>query len=154
VSPWVYEQVHKESIAAAGELGITVIGYSPLGRGFLTGKVKFEDLDKTDFRTHVPRFQENAMASNQKIIDRLTVLAEKKGVTNAQLCIAWQTTLGDHVIPLPGSSQVSRTLENFASGNITFTPEEKAELDAEIDGFQETVSGYRFPEAALGHLMQ
>lgn len=153
VSPWAYDESVKNAIAAAKELGIAVIGYSPLGRGFLTGSVKKEELAEGDFRKTSPRWAGEAGEHNQAIVDKITELAKKKGVSNAQLCIAWVASLGDHVIPLPGSSNPSRTIENFAAADIAFTPEEKAELDAAVDSFQKTVVGDRYPANAMEYLM-
>lgn len=73
---------------------MNVIAYAPLGRGFLTGKIKREDLKEGDFRLHVPRFEAEAAQTNQKIVNELGAISAKKGVTNAQLCIAWVASLG------------------------------------------------------------
>lgn len=106
----------------------------------------------------------------------MAALAQKKGCTSAQLCIAWCASLGelsiilamsvcqfqplviyiclgDHVIPLPGSSKASRTLENFLAANVLLTNEEKIELDTEVEIFQQMVSGNRYPEMFQTHLM-
>jgi len=152
VSPWCYDDKVKEVIATAKELSVNVVAYAPLGRGFLTGTIKREDLSKDDFRLQVPRFEAEHAAANQSIVDALTALAKKKGVTNAQLCIAWVASLGDHVIPLPGSSKVTRTLENFAAANIVLSPEEKEEIDAAVASF--VVSGERYPAYVQGDLMK
>lgn len=113
------------------------------------------------------------MDANQKIVDTISELAKKKGITNAQLCIAWVASLGeyvpcslrlflthltthlfigDHVIPLPGSSKSPRTLENFAAAGIVFTPEEKKGIDEAVASFQ--VVGARYPEAYQSYLMK
>jgi len=152
VSPWSYDSKTQEVIAAAKELGVNVVAYSPLGRGFLTGAVKPEDLKEGDFRLHIPRFQAEAAAANEKIVNELSQLAKKKGVTNAQLCIAWVSSLGNHVIPLPGSSKATRTSENFAAANIVLTPEEKKELDDAVASF--VVVGDRYPEQLQGDLLK
>jgi len=128
VSPWAYEEETKKVIATAADLDIPVIGYSPLGRGFLTGKVKREDLPEGDFRRHLARFQEDARIQNQKIVDALSVIAQKKGVSNAQLSLAWVSSLGPHVVPMPGSSKASRVKENSDAGKIRFNEEELQEI--------------------------
>ncbi|KAG8914822.1 hypothetical protein FRC00_010578, partial [Tulasnella sp. 408] len=97
VSPWSYEEETKKVIATAEDLKIPVIAYSPLGRGFLTGQLKKEDLPEGDMRLRFARFQDEAMAHNQKIVDALSAIAQKKGVSNAQLSLAWVTNLGPHV---------------------------------------------------------
>ncbi|KAI6036118.1 aldo/keto reductase [Pisolithus microcarpus] len=121
ISPWSYEEETKNVIATANELGIAVAGYSPLGRGFLTGQIKrFEDLP------------DDAMRHNFTIVDALSEIAKKKNVTPAQLSIAWVGALGPHVIPLPGSSHAKRTLENCAGGDIELTQEELDEINRVI----------------------
>jgi len=127
VSPWSYEDETKKVIATCKSLGIPVIAYSPLGRGFLTGKLKKEDLPEGDFRRHLDRFQDEAVIYNQKIVDALTRIAEKKGVSTAQISLAWVSSLG--VIPIPGSSKPSRVKENFAAANIELTNEELKEIN-------------------------
>jgi len=129
VSPWSYEEETKKVIATAGDLDIPVVAYAPLGRGFLTGKLKREDLPEGDFRRHLARFQEESQKHNQKIVDALTAIAEKKGVTTAQLSIAWVSSLGPNVVPLPGSSKASRVKENLDAGKIRFTEEELKEIN-------------------------
>jgi len=129
VSPWAYEQETKKVIATAKDLGVAVVAYSPLGRGFLTGKIKSRaDLDKSDFRLSLERFSEENIHKNVKIVEELTKIAERKGITPAQLCLAWVRHLGSHVIPIPGSSHKSRILENIASVNVTLDKEELIEI--------------------------
>ncbi|KAG8907151.1 hypothetical protein FRB99_005259 [Tulasnella sp. 403] len=132
VSPWAYEEETRKVIETAQELDIAVVAYAPLGRGFLTGQLKKEDLPEGDFRRNLAKFQETAAAHNHKLVEALGNIAQKKGVSNAQLCIAWVSTLGANVIPLPGSSKPSRVKENFAAGNIKFTEEELTELNQVI----------------------
>ncbi|KAF8317879.1 Aldo/keto reductase [Clavulina sp. PMI_390] len=149
VSPWTYTDEVRDVIAVAAELNVTVIAYGALGKGFLTGA---DVLKKAPGLAMFPRFEEEAMKENQKIVDTISLLAKKKGVTNAQLCLAWIASLGPHVIPLPGSSNAARTLENFAAANIVFTPEEKEEIDIAISSFQ--VVGGRYPEIMASSLMK
>ncbi|OBZ71761.1 putative aldo-keto reductase 2 [Grifola frondosa] len=128
VSPWSYEEETKKVIATASELGITVAAYSPLGRGFLTGSIKkSEDLAETDIRRNLTRFQNENIRHNTAIVDALTALAAQKGITPAQLCIAWVGALGATMLPLPGSSNAKRTLENLAGGSVVLT---QADMDA------------------------
>ncbi|KIJ68968.1 hypothetical protein HYDPIDRAFT_81085 [Hydnomerulius pinastri MD-312] len=143
VSPWSYEPETKKVIAAAKELGIAVAGYSPLGRGFLTGQIKRpEDIPEGDFRRHLPRFQEENIKHNFAIVDALTEIAKKRNVTSGQLSIAWVSALGDHVIPLPGSSHIKRTLENCAGGDVTLTEAELQEINKVIETAE--VKGTRY----------
>jgi len=116
-------------IATAKDLGVAVVAYAPLGRGFLTGKIKSRaDLGQNDIRLGYERFSEENIQKNVKIVEELTKIAERKGITPAQLCLAWVRYLGSHVIPIPGSSHKSRVLENLASVNLTLNQDELTEV--------------------------
>ncbi|KAH9853948.1 aldo/keto reductase [Lenzites betulinus] len=129
VSPTSYEEETKKVIAATAELGISVAGYSPLGHGLLTGNItKREDLEPNDVRSHFARFEEENLRHNLVIAEAIKSLAVKKGCTAAQLCIGWVSSLGDHVLPLPGSARKERTLENLAGGDVILTEDEKKEI--------------------------
>ncbi|KAG8986289.1 hypothetical protein FRB90_004104 [Tulasnella sp. 427] len=134
VSPWSYEEETERVIATAAELKIPIIAYSPLGRGFLTGQISQKTLAQDDPRRRLARFKEDAMTHNQKIIDALTVIAQAKGVTVAQLSLAWVCNLGPHIVPIPGSSKVHRVQENFAAGEIKLTEEEVKSIKDAIAG--------------------
>ncbi|OCH95019.1 aldo/keto reductase [Obba rivulosa] len=145
VSPWSYEEETEKVIATARELGISVAAYSPLGRGFLTGAIKsIDDIPEGDMRRHFSRFQPENFKWNLKLVDELKAIAEKN-ITPAQLCIAWVSSLGPHVLPLPGSSHKKRTLENLAGGDFELTPEEEAEINAAISRHE--VKGARYTDA-------
>jgi len=125
VSPWSYEEETRKVIATARELGVIVVAYSPLGRGFLTGQIKSRaDLPAGDMRLNFARFSEESIKHNVKIVDEMKVIAVKKGITPAQLSLAWIGALGSHIITIPGSSKKSRTLENLEAAHITLTTEE------------------------------
>jgi len=143
ISLFSYEEETKKVIEAGKELGITVFGYSPIGRGILSGAVSSKE-DLKGFATQVPKFQGELFEHNMKLVNVLKKFAEKKDVTLAQLAIAWVGTLGDHVIPLPGSSNEKRTKENMSSSSITFTESELKELNKIVDEFE--VKGGRYPE--------
>ncbi|KAJ7825167.1 aldo/keto reductase [Mycena leptocephala] len=129
VSVWSYEKEQKDVIATAAELGISVLAYSPLGRGFLIGTFSSRaDIPAGDFRSRMTRFSEDNMPHNLELVSKLLAIAEKKSVTPAQLCIAWVAALGPHVIPLPGSSKAARTLENCAGGDVELSAQEMAEI--------------------------
>ncbi|KAH9972578.1 aldo/keto reductase [Lactifluus volemus] len=146
VSPWSYTQETKDVIATCAELGIAVVGYSPLGRGFLTGQVrKPDDLEEGDFRRNLSRFQEDNLKHNFVIVDALTAIATRKGITAAQLSIAWVASRGPHVVPLPGSSNSKRTLENLAGGDVELSSEDLAEIDKVLE--THTVKGGRYVDA-------
>ncbi|KAG0705892.1 NADP-dependent oxidoreductase domain-containing protein [Suillus ampliporus] len=148
VSPWAYEEEAKKVIATAEELGVAVIAYSPLGRGFLTGQIKrLEDIPEGDIRRTLPRFQEDNFKSNFAIVDALTAIAKRKNVTSAQLSIAWVASLGKHVIPLPGSSHAKRTLENSAGGDVELSAEDLAEINSVINTAE--IKGNRYGHQAF-----
>ncbi|KAE9397434.1 Aldo/keto reductase [Gymnopus androsaceus JB14] len=116
--------------AAEIELNISVVAYSPLGQGFLTGSIKSPaDLPGGDHRAGYERFKEENIKANLAIVDSLKAIAEKKGITPAQLAIAWVASLGPTMIPLPGSSKASRTLENLQGGDVELTEELKGIAD-------------------------
>ncbi|KAJ7508262.1 aldo/keto reductase [Mycena galericulata] len=131
VSIWSYGTEQKDVIATAAELGVSVLAFSPLGRGFLTGAYTSRaDIPEGDFRSRFSRFSADNLPHNARIVSQLVAIADKKGITPAQLCIAWVAALGPHVIPLPGSSKAKRTLENCAGGDVVFSAEELAEITA------------------------
>ncbi|KAJ7652126.1 aldo/keto reductase [Mycena polygramma] len=129
VSPFSYEENQKKVITTAAELGISVIAYSPLGRGVLGGNIKSSaDLQEGDIRLRFSRFKDENLKHNLPIVESLDRMAKGKGITVAQLCIAWVAALGPNVIPLPGSSKASRTLENLQAGDIVLNAGELKEL--------------------------
>ncbi|KAI0356187.1 aldo/keto reductase [Trametes cingulata] len=145
VSPTSYEDETKKVLRTADELGIAVAGYSPLGSGLLTGTItSFQDLHPNDFRTHFSRFQEENLRHNVAIADALRTIAAKKGCSAAQLCIGWVGSLGDKVIPLPGSSSKKRILENLGGGEVILTEEEKQEIARVLE--EHPVKGGRYGE--------
>ncbi|KAL5514680.1 hypothetical protein ACEPAG_1996 [Sanghuangporus baumii] len=128
VSPWSYDDLVKEVLDTCGELGIIVCAYSPLGRGFLSGKYKStNDLEDGDFRKYLARFQEENFKHNMAIVESIQGIAAKKDVTPAQLCIAWICALGPHVVPIPGSSKKQRTEENCAAADVVLN---QADIEA------------------------
>ncbi|KAL5498123.1 hypothetical protein ACEPAH_2253 [Sanghuangporus vaninii] len=119
VSPWSYDAPVKEVISTCEELGIIVFAYSPLGRGFLSGKYKStQDLEDGDMRKHMARVQQDNFKHNAAIIDGVQAIAKQKGVSPAQFCIAWVSALGPYVVPIPGSSRKQRTEENCAAADV------------------------------------
>jgi len=143
VSVLSYEEETKKVIATAKELGIAVVAYSPLGRGFLSGKFKkLDDLDENNMLRHFSRFKEEAMKANYAFAEEISELAQKKGITPAQFCIAWVSALGPHVIPLPGSSTVKRTIENLAANDVELNEEDLATVSKFLE--THTVVGDRY----------
>jgi len=128
VSPWSYEEETKNVIETAKDLNVSVVAYSPLGRGVFTGSInKPADLADNQLR-QLTRFKEDNLNHNLTMVNALAQIARRKGITPAQLSISWVSSLGDHVIPLPGSSQAKRTLENLGAADVTFSMEEMKEI--------------------------
>ncbi|KAF7360473.1 Aldo/keto reductase [Mycena venus] len=137
VSLTSYEPQTKKVIETARELGVSVLGYSPVGRGLLTGKItSAADIAPGDYRHSWSRFKDGNLEHNVSVVSVFLELAVKKGVTPAQLAIAWVAALGLHVIPLPGSSNPERTLENCAAGDIELSAEEMATLNEFAESVQ------------------
>jgi aryl-alcohol dehydrogenase-like predicted oxidoreductase len=119
-----------EVIPTVRELGIGFVAYSPLGRGFLTGRIKsVDDLDPEDFRRHNARFQGENLDRNLKLVERVEEIAAEKGVKPSQLALAWVLSRGDDVVPIPGTKRVSYLEENFAAAEIELTADELRRLD-------------------------
>jgi aryl-alcohol dehydrogenase-like predicted oxidoreductase len=130
-------------------LGIGFVAYSPLGRGFLTGRFRsIDDLAPGDWRRNNPRFQGENFQSNLDLVARVEALARARGCTPAQLAIAWLLSRGQDIVPIPGSTKAERVEENAAAADIRLTPEEIAQLDA----VGETVAGARYPEGGMNTL--
>ena len=127
-------------------LGIGFVAYSPLGRGFLTGRFRsIDDLAADDWRRNNPRFQGANFAKNLELVARVEALSKKKGCTPAQLAIAWLLSRGDDVVPIPGSTRRERLEENAAAVALSLTAEDVRELEA-VAG---TVAGERYPEGGM-----
>jgi len=115
-SLWHREVETNGVLATCRELGVTFVPYSPLGRGFLTGKIqKVEDLDESDWRRTNPRFSEQALQANLKLAEAVKDLAAKKGCTPAQLALAWVLAQGDDVVPIPGTKRVRYLEDNMGA---------------------------------------
>ncbi|MBO2462724.1 aldo/keto reductase [Actinomadura violacea] len=133
-------QVGGGSVGGAGDAGDVVgwctangavfVPFSPLGRGFLTGTVTAADFEDTDFRGANPRFQEEALKANLRIVDVVKAVAERHGATPAQVAIAWTLAQGDHVIPIPGTKKQRYLRDNAAAADLDLTETDLAELDA------------------------
>jgi len=127
-------------------LGIGFVAYSPLGRGFLTGRFRsVDDLAPDDWRRNNPRFQGENFQKNLDLVARVEALARKKGCTPAQLAIAWLLSRGDDIVPIPGSTRPERVEENAAAAAIKLSADEIAALDA-VGG---AVAGDRYPEGGM-----
>ena len=127
-------------------LGIGFVAYSPLGRGFLTGRFRsIDDLAPDDWRRTNPRFQGDNLRKNLDLVAHVEALAQEKGCTPAQLALAWLLSRGTDIVPIPGSTRPERVEENAAAVDIRLSPQEIAELDAVGEG----VAGERYPEGAM-----
>jgi aryl-alcohol dehydrogenase-like predicted oxidoreductase len=135
------------------DLGIGLVAYSPLGRGFLTGQIRsLDDLPEGDWRRTNPRFQEDALRQNIALADRVNELAADRGVTPAQLALAWVLAKGLDIVPIPGTKSPERLAENAAATEVTLSDEELAALDEAVP--PEAVKGGRYADPdmrLLGH---
>eukprot|EP01114_Cavostelium_apophysatum_P014074 TRINITY_DN3553_c0_g1_i1.p1 TRINITY_DN3553_c0_g1~~TRINITY_DN3553_c0_g1_i1.p1 ORF type:complete len:324 (+),score=48.87 TRINITY_DN3553_c0_g1_i1:89-1060(+) len=150
-SPWTTDHERNGVIATCRELGIAIVAYSPLGRGFLAGKFKkFEDLDPNDWRRNSPRFQGENFQKNLQLVKEIERVAEKKGCNAAQLCLAWVMAQGDDIIPIPGTTSVQNLVANVASLKVKLDKEDLAEIRKIIESIP--VAGERYPEANMRNL--
>jgi aryl-alcohol dehydrogenase-like predicted oxidoreductase len=117
-------------LATCRELGIGFVAYSPLGRGFLSGEIKsLADLAADDWRRGMPRFQGDNFAKNLELVEHITALAKAKGVTAAQLALAWVLARGEDIVPIPGTKRRSYLEDNLRAADITLTADELARID-------------------------
>ncbi|HVB29587.1 MAG TPA: aldo/keto reductase [Terriglobia bacterium] len=137
-----------EIIAACRELGITFVAYSPLGRGFLTGKIKkIEDFPPDDWRRKGPRFQGENFQRNLDLVRRVGEIAAEKQCSPAQLALAWVLAQGENFVPIPGSSRKSHLEENLDALEVTLNSEYLARIDEVAP--KGVTAGERYPEAAM-----
>jgi aryl-alcohol dehydrogenase-like predicted oxidoreductase len=138
-------------LSTVRELGIGFVSYSPLGRGFLTGRFKApEDLPASDFRRNHPRFQGGNFEKNLELVDRVRELAQEKGVTPGQLALSWVLSQGDDIVPIPGTSTCAHLDQNIAALDIRLGPGDLSRIDAAAP--KGTTSGLRYPESAMRSL--
>jgi aryl-alcohol dehydrogenase-like predicted oxidoreductase len=127
------------------ELGIGLVPYSPLGRGFLTGKIdEHTTFDSSDFRSALPRFTPAALKANQALIDLLAKIGERKQATPAQIALAWLLAQKPWIVPIPGTTKLQRLDENLGTVAVELTPADLAEIDSAAAKI--TVQGARYPE--------
>ncbi len=129
-SLWTRDVEHDDVLATIRELGIGFVAYSPLGRGFLTGRFQSpEDIPEDDWRRHNPRFQGENFRKNLELVDEVKALADEKSVTPAQLALAWVLARGDDIVPIPGTTTREHLEQNAAAVRVALTGEELARLD-------------------------
>ena len=142
-SMW-WREPEKELIPTLEELGIGFVPFSPLGKGFLTGSVnKDTKFASNDFRSIVPRFSQENIEANQKFVEFVRIMAEKKGITPAQLALAWVSAQKPFIVPIPGTTKLHRLEENMKSAEIVLSTDEIQTLNTEISKIK--VVGERYP---------
>jgi aryl-alcohol dehydrogenase-like predicted oxidoreductase len=140
-----WREPEAEVIPTLEELGIGFVPFSPLGKGFLTGKISEDTkFDKSDFRNIVPRFTPENRKANQALVDLLARVAERKKVTPAQIALAWLLAQTPWIVPIPGTTKLHRLEENIGAVNAELSPEDLHELD--IAASKIAVQGARYPE--------
>ena len=134
-----------EVLPTVRELGIGFVAYSPLGRGFLSGRIKsVDDLEEADFRRRGPRFQEENLRQNLALVEEVEALAAEKGVTPAQLALAWVLSRGDDVVPIPGTKRRAYLEENAAAADVALTTDELERLEQAFPAG--AAAGDRYPD--------
>lgn len=136
-------------VPACADLGVGFVAYSPLGRGFLTGAIRtIDDLAPDDWRRNNPRFQDEAFEKNLEVVRKIEAWAEAKGVTPAQLALAWVLARGEHVLTIPGTRSTHRVDENAAAASVRLEADQLAELDRLAP--PAAFVGTRYPESGMG----
>lgn len=141
-----WRRPEEELLQTIEELGIGLVPYSPLGKGFLTGKIDEKTtFDKSDFRNIVPRFTPEALKANQALVDLLCMTADRKNATPAQIALAWLLAQKPWIVPIPGTTKRSRLDENIGAVTVELTSEDLREIDSAASKI--TIQGARYPEA-------
>lgn len=144
-SMW-WRKPEEDVLPVCEELGIGFVPFSPLGRGFLTGKIdENTTFDSSDFRNIVPRFTPEARKANQALVDLLRTIAERKNATPAQLALAWLLAQKPWIVPIPGTTKLHRLEENIGAVDVELTPDDLREIDDATAKI--TVQGARYPAA-------
>jgi len=140
-----WRRPEEEVLPTLAELGIGLVPFSPLGKGFLTGKIDEKTtFDKSDFRNIVPRFTPEARKANQALVDLLRTLADRKQATPAQIALAWLLAQKPWIVPIPGTTKLSRLDENIGAVAVELTAQDLSEIDSAASKI--TVQGARYPE--------
>jgi aryl-alcohol dehydrogenase-like predicted oxidoreductase len=141
-----WRRPEEELLPALEELGIGFVPFSPLGKGFLTGKIDEQTtFDKSDFRNIIPRFTPEARKANLALVDLLRDIAERKKATPAQIAIAWLLAQKPWIVPIPGTTKVSRLEENTGAAAVELTRDDLREIERALSKVE--VQGARYPEA-------
>jgi aryl-alcohol dehydrogenase-like predicted oxidoreductase len=140
-------QPENEIIPTLEELGIGFVPFSPLGKGFLTGKIdENTQLDSTDFRTTVPRFSAENRKANKALVELLNQFADQKNATPAQIALAWLLAQKPWIVPIPGTTKLNRLEENLGAVNVELTPDDLSAIEQAASEIK--IEGARYPEAA------
>jgi aryl-alcohol dehydrogenase-like predicted oxidoreductase len=140
-----WRRPEEEVLPVLEELGIGFVPFSPLGKGFLTGKINENTtFDSTDFRNIVPRFTPEARKANQALVDLLRKIAEQKKATPAQIALAWLLAKKPWIVPIPGTTKLHRLEENLGAANVQLTPEDLRDIESASSNIK--VEGARYPE--------
>lgn len=141
-----WRKPEEEVLPTCEELGIGFVPFSPLGKGFLTGKIdENTTFDKSDFRNIVPRFTPEARKVNQALVDLLRQIAERKNATPAQIALAWLLAQKPWIVPIPGTTKLHRLEENIGAANVELTPDDLREIYQAASSI--AIEGARYPEA-------
>jgi aryl-alcohol dehydrogenase-like predicted oxidoreductase len=139
-----WREPEKEILPTLEELGIGFVPFSPLGKGFLTGAISDKtEFDKTDFRSIVPRFSEEARKANQALVDALGQIVEQKNATKAQIALAWLLAQKPWIVPIPGTTKLHRLEENLGAADVQLTPDDLEAIHDVISAIG--VQGDRYP---------
>ncbi len=140
-----YRNPEKEVLPTLEELGMGFVPYSPLGKGFLTGKINENTtFDRSDFRNQLPRFTPQARRANQALVDLLGVIARRKNATPAQIALSWLLAQKPWIVPIPGTTKLTRLEENIGAAAIELAPDDLRHIENAAS--QITVQGARYPE--------
>jgi aryl-alcohol dehydrogenase-like predicted oxidoreductase len=140
-----WREPETEIIPTLEELGIGFVPFSPLGKGFLTGKIdENTKFDPTDFRNIVPRFTPEARKANQAVVDLLNSIATRLKATPAQVALAWLLAQKPWIVPIPGTTKLPRLIENLGADSVGLTPGDLREIKAASDKI--SLQGARYPE--------
>ena len=141
-----YREPEREILPTLEELGIGFVPFSPLGKGFLTGKIDDSTtFDSSDFRSSVPRFSAENRKANQALVDLLQSMAQRKDATAGQVALAWLLAQHSWIVPIPGTTKAHRLEENVKAADVELTPEDLADIESAASHI--TIQGARYPEA-------
>jgi len=146
-----WREPEQEILPLLEELGIGFVPFSPLGKGFLTGAInESTKFDSTDFRNVVPRFTAENRKANQGVVEVLSGIAAEKGVTNAQIALAWLLAQKPWIVPIPGTTKLHRLEENLGAANVELTADDLRTIEAAVSGVE--VRGARYPAQLQQHV--